>query len=250
MCATGGGYDCTPASYPLFSTAAAFACESSGGWPVSHFVLPMFATLATRRPLLVFLVTGLWEVAELLLRSGSEADGFQSPSGEAEGLSSYESPAGSLVYDWVVQGGWGVLVGWLAGRAFGVARAVAPVPCWSPARRSKVAAEAGSRGTSGWGWGWLVLSLWCAASLWLTLGEGVGVPLMLASHAVLAVAFVLLARPQWEGGLLLLALWGVEGLLAAAAVAPEEATRHKCIFGVQGFATAALLAGALASLAA
>ena len=96
---------CIPEAYPLFSAAAAFACESSGGWPVSHFVLPMFATLATTRPLVVFLAAGLWEVVELLLRSGKEGSGFEDADSGLQAFSEYESPAGSLVYDWAVQGG-------------------------------------------------------------------------------------------------------------------------------------------------
>ena len=112
--------DCTPGAYPLFSARAAMACESDEGWPVSQFILPLGLYLLTQRAYTIVLFTGLWEILEVFLR-----DWFLDPDPPYAAsffLAGYESPAGSLVYDWLAQGVWAVVMGALFVRCTGLPR--------------------------------------------------------------------------------------------------------------------------------
>ena len=98
-----------------------FQCETKQTWHSQHWANAFGAYCVTQNVLVSFLLPGLCEIFENLLRlffmvheRKSRANGrgreARDPQEEIrEGLSSPESPFGSLIYDWLIQGGCGIL---------------------------------------------------------------------------------------------------------------------------------------------
>lgn len=112
------GYDCTPGTYPPFSLVHAMVCEAHDGWPAGHFLLPMAVYIFTQNLWLALLLPGLTEVAEALFIAVAR-DWFGSTR-----VTEAESAAGMLIFDWLMQGMWGVLVGTLLVRWLGIPRLI------------------------------------------------------------------------------------------------------------------------------
>ena len=107
-------FDCH-GQLPEYSLRAALECETKQTWHSQHFVNPLLFYVTTQNVVLSLLIPGLAEVCEAIMRAatmGRRAEITDADGEEArEGLFSMESPMGSLIYDWLIQGFGGVLTG-------------------------------------------------------------------------------------------------------------------------------------------
>jgi hypothetical protein len=103
--------ECTSAFYPPYSLVAALICESGQTWGFSHFINPFHLMITTQNGLFTWFLASLTEVLEVLIRWWTLGPDGKGDYGK--GLADYESPAGSLLYDELIQCGWGIVAGTL-----------------------------------------------------------------------------------------------------------------------------------------
>jgi len=100
---------CETGTYPLYSLTAALICETGQTWGSQHFLNPLHFFIISQDIILTMLVGALNEAFEVILRRW--AGGPDGRSADADSLAAYETPMGSLIYDWVIQNWWGIVVG-------------------------------------------------------------------------------------------------------------------------------------------
>lgn len=131
-------------AYAMYDLAAAMRCESEGGWPAIHFLTPFFVYATVQNIYVAALTPGLYEIFEALLRV-AVTEGWL---GERWCPTRFQTPAGALVYDWLLQGLWGVMAGVLFVRVTGLPRIVPIYGHW----RLVDPAHAAHGADDGWWW--------------------------------------------------------------------------------------------------
>jgi len=113
---------CEMGTYPLYSLTAALVCETGQTWGSQHFLNPLHFFIISQDIILTMLLGALNEGLEVLIRRW--VAGPWGKSGDADSLASYETPVGSLVYDWMIQNWWAIAVGilWVITMGTGIRR--------------------------------------------------------------------------------------------------------------------------------
>lgn len=111
---------CLPSDYDPYSLRGAIRCESYGLWPSSHFLNPFVLYVFTQNFLLSLLVDAIWEVVEVIARGMNNNNA----------IGSYESQAGSMEYDFMLQGWWGIATAAVFVKVFAVPRLLPIYGVW------------------------------------------------------------------------------------------------------------------------
>ena len=138
---------CAPGNYAMYDLAAALRCETSGGWAAVHFLSPMFVYATVQNVYVAALTPGLFEVFEAVLRAAAWWWGAEGVRAAASAGLRFQTPAGALLCDWMLQGLWGVVAGVLLVRVTGIPRVVPIYGHW----RTEEAQDGGGGGGGGGG---------------------------------------------------------------------------------------------------